>query len=160
MTEPAAQRPDTTTDPLDPEPQVDEATVSALGKLVEAVEMTERARGHLYSFHQLTGYADLAVGEAAALLGAAGHAELAGRLDREMVGRDVLPGRWTYQVVEEYEDCYYLPFRDLERQVRDRLANGRRHLPEALAKRQRRTPGEPGHEVGPTTTPEGGHRAV
>lgn len=34
---------------------VDEATVEAVGKLTEALETVERARGHLYSFHQLTG---------------------------------------------------------------------------------------------------------
>ena len=39
-----------------------EATVEAVGKLTEALETTERARGHLYSFHQLTGSADLALG--------------------------------------------------------------------------------------------------
>ena len=41
---------------------VDEASVEAVGKLTEALETTERARGHLYSFHQLTGSADLALG--------------------------------------------------------------------------------------------------
>ncbi|MBA2464643.1 MAG: hypothetical protein H0V42_06675, partial [Nocardioidaceae bacterium] len=43
---------------------VDQATVEAVGKLTEALETTERARGHLYSFHQLTGSADLGLGEA------------------------------------------------------------------------------------------------
>ena len=40
------------------------ATVEALGALSEALETTERARGHLDSFHQLTGSADLRLGEA------------------------------------------------------------------------------------------------
>jgi hypothetical protein len=50
----------------------------------------ERARGHLYSFHQLTGSADQKAGEAAEALRAAGHHTLAGLLDREIVGRNVL----------------------------------------------------------------------
>lgn len=34
---------------------VDDATVEALGRLSEALETVERARGCLYAFHQLTG---------------------------------------------------------------------------------------------------------
>ena len=41
---------------------VDDATVEALGKLSEALEVVEDARGHLYGFHRLTGTADLALG--------------------------------------------------------------------------------------------------
>ena len=33
---------------------VDDRTVEAVGKLTEALETVERARGHLYSFHQLS----------------------------------------------------------------------------------------------------------
>ncbi len=53
-------------------PGVDDATVEALGKLSEALETIEDARGSLYRFHRLTGKADLAIGEAAELFRAAG----------------------------------------------------------------------------------------
>ena len=63
-----------------PRPEgVTDATVAAGGKLSEAFEYVERARGHLYSFHQLMGHADLAVGEAAESLLAAMAGELAQR---------------------------------------------------------------------------------
>lgn len=39
-------------------PELDEATRTALGSLSEALETVERARGHLYAFHQLCGTAD------------------------------------------------------------------------------------------------------
>ena len=78
---------------------VDDATVEAVGRLTEALETVERARGHLYSFHQLTGEADFKLGDAVDLLRAAGHAALADRLDREIVGRNVIGGRWTFQVM-------------------------------------------------------------
>lgn len=39
-------------------------------------------------------------------------------MDRELVGRNVLPGRWTLQVLEDYENTYYTPFHEHERQVR------------------------------------------
>ncbi|MFD8148659.1 hypothetical protein [Streptomyces sp. NPDC059708] len=46
------------TDPAHQVPNdVDEKTVRALGALSKALETTERARGHLYGFHQLTGWA-------------------------------------------------------------------------------------------------------
>ena len=123
----------------------DEATVEAVGRLTEALETTERARGHLYSFHQLTGHADLQLGDAVDQLRAAGHVELADEIDRELVGRNVLTGRWTFQVVEEYDDTYFSAFRETERRVRDLLAGGRRHLHEAGMKEERRTHGHPNH---------------
>ena len=43
---------------------VDDATLEAVGLVTEALETTERARGRLYDFHQLTGSADLKLGEA------------------------------------------------------------------------------------------------
>ncbi len=125
-----------------------EATVDAVGKLTDALETIEVARGHLYAFHKLTGSADFVVEEAAELLRKAGHADLAERVETELVGRNVLPGRWTFQVIEDYEETYYEPFRRLEREVRD-LTGGRRHVHEAGLKEQRRTPGEPGHEATP-----------
>jgi hypothetical protein len=79
----------------------------------------------------------------------AGHADLADRIERELLGRNVIEGRWTFQIVEDYDDGYYALFRDLEREARDRLAGGRRHLYEAELKEQRRTHGEPGHEARP-----------
>ncbi|SDI21411.1 hypothetical protein SAMN05192558_101109 [Actinokineospora alba] len=136
----------------DTEESVDAATVEAVGKLTEALETTEIARGHLYAFHQLTGSADFKVEKAIDLLACAGHRDVAERLRRELLGRNVLYGRWTFQVVEEYDDTYYQPFRELERETR-KLTGGRRHLHEAALKRDRRTPGEPGHEATPEEPP-------
>lgn len=123
-------------------------TVEAVGAMTEALETVEVARGHLFAFHQLTGSADFTLERAIDLLGKAGHGELADRLTRELLGRNVLPGRWTFQVIEDYEDTYYRPFRELEREVRE-LTDGLPHVHEADLKRHRRTPGEPGHEATP-----------
>jgi hypothetical protein len=130
---------------------VDDTTVAAVGKLSEALETTERARGHLYSFHQLTGTADLQLGEAVDGLREAGHDELADRLERDLVGRNVLPGRWTFQIMEDYDDTYWSVFRAFEEQVRDELTAGRRHLHEANMKEDRRTQGHPDHTARPGT---------
>jgi hypothetical protein len=127
---------------------IDPATVEAVGKLSEAMETIEVARGHLYAFHQLSGRADFLVGDAVEKLREAGHTDFAGTLSEELVGRNVLPGRWTFQVVEEYDECYYQPFRDLDRRARE-LTRGHAHLYEAGLKHDRRTDGEPGHEATP-----------
>ena len=128
---------------------VSDATVEALGKLSEALEVVEHVRGHLYAFHRLTGTADLALGDAVELLREAGHTELADRIDTELVGRNVLRGRWTFQVVEEYDDGYYATFKSLEELARNELVGGRRHLFEAEMKEDRRTHGRTGHEARP-----------
>ena len=125
----------------------DDRTVEALGKISEALETVERARGHLYTFHQLTGKADFELDEAVSLLREAGHDAMADRIERELIGRNVIPGHWTFQVVEEYDDGYYAEFRTIERAARDELAGGRRHLYEAELKEQRRTHGRRGHEA-------------
>jgi hypothetical protein len=128
---------------------VSDDTVEALGILSEALETTERARGHLYAFHQLTGSADLRLGEAVDALRSAGHRALADRIDTELVGRNVISQRWTVQIVEDYDDGYWSLFRRFEREAREELAGGRRHLAEARMKEDRRTHGRPGHEAGP-----------
>ncbi|GGP64346.1 hypothetical protein [Saccharothrix coeruleofusca] len=128
---------------------VDDTTVEAVGRLTEALETTERARGHLFSFHQLTGGADGQVADAARLLREAGHTELAERLEAELVGHNVVPGRWTFQLVEEYDEGYYQLFRDWERKVRDELLGGVRHVFESEMKQRNTTDGRSGHEMNP-----------
>jgi hypothetical protein len=128
---------------------VDDATIEALGTLSEGMEYMERARGHLFSFHQLTGTSDLKFGKAVEQLRAAGHTELADQLDAEIVGRNVIFGRWTFQIVEDYDDNYWSAVREAEREFREKLVDGRRHLYEARMKEQRRTRGAPHHEARP-----------
>jgi hypothetical protein len=128
---------------------VSDATVEALGKLSEALETCERARGHLYSFHQLTGSADIQLGEAVSALREAGHRDIADRIDRELIGRNVVQGRWTFQIVEEYDDGYWSLFRELEESTRTTLAGGVRHLYEARMKQSERSADQPGHHAQP-----------
>ena len=130
-------------------PDLDDATVEALGKLSEALEAAEHARGLLYGFHRLTGTADLALQEAVELFRAAGHAELADDLDRDLVGRNVIADRWTFQIVEDYDANYWSTFRGCEERAREKLAGGDRHVYEARMKQRERTPGHPRHEAGP-----------
>lgn len=128
---------------------VSDQTVAAVGKVSEALEWLERARGHVYELHQLIGRADLLFEEAADQLDAAGHAEQAELLRRDIVGRNVLPGMWTFQVVEGFDDTYYQPVRQAEQTIRNQLLQGKRHVYESEMKEARRTRGKPGHEARP-----------
>ncbi|MDG4773968.1 hypothetical protein [Solwaraspora sp. WMMD792] len=128
---------------------VDDATVAALGELSKALETVHRARGHLYSMHQLIGGADATLDRVVQLLRGAGHRHMADRIETELIGRNVLPGRWTFQIVEEFDDGYYATFQAVERAAREALVGGRRHIHEAEMKQARRTVGRPGHEATP-----------
>ncbi|WP_369268810.1 hypothetical protein AB5J55_01140 [Streptomyces sp. R11] len=144
-------------DPAHRRPEgVSDETVEALGALSKALETTERARGHLYSFHQLTGTADFQLDRAVELLRRAGHPEWADRVQSEILGRNVIPGHWTFQIVEAYDVTYHQPFTLLEREAVDQLAQGRSHLYEAEMKETRRTVGHPHH----TARPPSGHKRL
>lgn len=126
-----------------------DSLIEAVGKASEALEYVERARGHLYSFHQLIGRADLLFGEAADRLREGGAVDAADAVDREIVGRNVLDGRWTFQVVEEFDDLYHETVRDAVRGLEATFQEGQRHVYEARLKEQRRTRGRAGHERRP-----------
>jgi hypothetical protein len=130
-------------------PDLDDTTVEALGKLSEALETVDQARGLLYGFHQLTGKADLLLQDAVELLRKAGHDTLADDLDRDLVGRNVIADRWTFQIVEDYDDGYWSVFRGFDERARTELAGGDRHVYEARMKQAERTKGHPDHQAGP-----------
>jgi hypothetical protein len=112
---------------------MDDATVEALGTLSEALEVVEAARGLLYQFHRMSGTADLTLQKAVDQLRTAGHAELAEEIDEALVGRDVVPGMWTFQVVEAYDATYWSVFRDVEQRAREAVG-APRHVAEAEMK--------------------------
>lgn len=128
---------------------VDDALVEAAGKVSEALEWVERIRGRVFDVHQMLGHADFLFGDAADALEAAGHREDAEELRREIVGRNVLEGRWTFQIVEEFEEHYYRPVVEAEQRIRDRHMDGKRHVYEAELKEQRRTRGHRAHSSRP-----------
>jgi hypothetical protein len=115
---------------------LDDATVAALGKLSKAFEVVENARGLLYQFHRMSGTADLTLQEAIDDFRTAGHEDVAELLDDVLVGRDVLPGLWTFQIVDAYDDTYYRVFKSVDEWATDRFAGGTKHVYEAEMKQQ------------------------
>ena len=96
--------------------------------------MAEDARGHLYSFHRLSGSADLALQDAVRALRRAGHDRVADVVDEVMVGRDVIDDRWTFQLVEAYDAGYLAAFRAAEAAARTAVDGGPMHVFEAEMK--------------------------
>jgi hypothetical protein len=116
--------------------------VAALGKLSEALEVVEEARGLLYTFHRRSGRADLTLQEAIQALHDAGEHETAQQVADLLVGRDVIPGCWTFQIVEQYDAQYWQPFRAVEADVRQRFAGGTQHIYEAEMKHREQQPSQ------------------
>ena len=131
-------------------PDLDDTTVEGLGKLSEALETVEQARGLLYGFHQLTGKADLLLQDAVDLLRSAGHEALADDLERDLVGRNV--DRRPVDVPDRRglrrELLVDLPRASTPAPATE-LADGDRHVFEARMKQRERTAGHPRHEAGP-----------
>lgn len=128
---------------------VDDATIEAVGKLSEALECIERARGALYDFHQLIGHGDLLLDGAVEQLEKSGHQEMADLVSKDLIGRNVIEGRWTFQIIEDFDDNYYDMVRHVERNVRNRLVGGQRHIAESEMKERRRSKGRAHHEARP-----------
>ena len=133
---------------------VSDETIEALGKLSAALDHVEDARGHIYAVHRLMGSAESTLEEATAMVRAAGHDELADALDRDALGANPLPGMWSFQMVELFDDGFYARAKGLHQRALDELVEGRRHIFEAEMKELRRTPGREGHEARPGP-PEG-----
>jgi hypothetical protein len=115
--------------------------VEAAGKVSAAFEVIENARGMLYAFHRMSGQADLSLQEAVADLRACGHAELADEIDQVLIGRDVIPGFWTFQIVEAYDASYYEVFKAVADKVRREAGGDLPHVFEAEMKVDEQTNG-------------------
>jgi len=115
----------------------------------------ERACGALYTFHQLIGGADAQLDDVVDGLRTHGFGEQADRISNELIGMNTLAGRWTFQVVEEFDDGYCATFRALAGVVRDETMLGRRHVLEAEVKQRRRTHEGQNHTAVPDENPYG-----
>ena len=120
-------------------PGLDDRTVEALGRLSEALETVERVRGHVYAVHQLTGHADLMLDDVVDGLRAAGHEDAAALVETELVGRDVLPGRWTTRSSRSTTTATTPRSARWSGSLRDELACGRRHIYEAEMRARRQS---------------------
>jgi hypothetical protein len=126
-------------DPAEGVDAIGVATLRAAHRLEVAAEWIERAFGALLDAHHAAGHGQGMLLEAADLLDAAGHRDLAALVRSDAACGDAADGRWTYQVVDEFRAHLLEPVRRVEERVRDELTGGVRHRYEARMKRD--TPG-------------------
>ena len=69
-----------------------------------------------------------------------------------LVGRDVIPGHWTFQIVEAYDSNYWLAFRAVEDATRRQLIDGVRHVHEADMKRDEQNRTRTPNSASPAST--------
>jgi len=113
-----------------------EAELEALHEVEVGCEWLTRAHGHLLAFHHAVGHGMDHFAAAEALLREEGHPGLANLVRDDVLPRGVIDGdRWSYGVVESYEETMMAAITDVEGTVRERLVDGERHVAE---RRQRR----------------------
>lgn len=108
-----------------------------------SIEHLHRAHGQLVAFHHNTGRAIDHLAVAEDLLRDCGHPDLADRLREEFLPRGVLDsgnsaaaaGRWSYDILEDFQDEFLSEFVAFGEDVRDSVAGGIRHPVERKRKR-------------------------
>lgn len=115
----------------------DRELLETMATAAEAIEYIERARGHLYTLHHLLVRADILFSEAATSLREQGHPDEAEILETRVIGRNVIDDRWSFEVVEAFEDGFYGPVSGAVRDIERRTVGGRRHALDAAVKQAR-----------------------
>jgi hypothetical protein len=119
--------------------ELTETEVEALHEVELGVENLHRAHGHLVSFHHATGRAMDHLAEAERLLREAGHDEYADALRDEHLPRGVVGGRdggrWSYAVLEDFQDRFLAGVLAYGDGIHEALAGGQRHVAERRQER-------------------------
>jgi len=118
-------------------PDLTDAECDALHRVELAVEWLQRAQGNLIAFHHAVGHAMDHLAEAETELRDCGQDDLADDLRDDYLPRGVVDEeRWSYDVLESYQAGFLRPMVDFERQARDRIADGHRHVAERRQERE------------------------
>jgi len=131
-------RPDSETgDDATPGSDLSEAECEALHSVELGVEWLHRAHGDLVEFHHKTGHAMDHLADAEAQLRACGHTDLADALRDECLPRGVIDeDRWSYDVLESYQEGFLAALTAFEERARGAVADGQRHVAERRQERE------------------------
>lgn len=114
-----------------------DAECEALHSVELGVEWLHRAHGDLVEFHHKTGHAMDHLAEAESQLRACGHTDLADALRDECLPRGVIDeDRWSYDVLESYQEGFLADLTAFEERAREAVADGRRHVAERRQERE------------------------
>ncbi len=121
----------------DPAMTLSEAELEALHEVELGLEWAQRAQGCLLEFHHATGHGMDHLRRAEAQLRDAGHDDLADAIRDDLLPHGVVDDdRWSYDVLENFQESLLAETRALERQVRRELADGERHVRERKQERE------------------------
>ncbi|WP_459194768.1 hypothetical protein [Halosimplex sp. J119] len=111
--------------------------VEALHEVELGLEWLRRAHGKLVEFHHNTGHAMEHLDEAETLLRESGHDDLADEIRERHLPRGVVDDhRWSYDVLESFEDDFMADVTAFAEHTRADLADGRRHVAERRQERE------------------------
>lgn len=125
--------------------------IDALHEIDLGIEHLHRVHGHLVAFHHATGRGMDHLAVAEARLREAGHDDLANAIRDDFLPRGVIEsthpedqGRWSYDILETYQDAFLHDIVAFGERASDDLADGRRHVKERTQERdwKRRAEGE------------------
>lgn len=111
----------------------------ALHQVELGIENLHRAHGHLVTFHHNTGRAMDHLASAEDLLRECDYDDLADELRDEYLPRgvvaertadDPLAGRWSYELLEDFQDVFLADIVSFGETVTDEVADGLRHAAE------------------------------
>jgi hypothetical protein len=118
------------------EDDLTESEREALHDFQLAVEHVYRGYGKLLECHHQIGHGMDKLEGAESKLREAGHEEFADQLRDEHLPSGAVDGRWTYEVAEAFEREFLSEVTEFETEVRDRLADGERHITERRQQRR------------------------
>ncbi len=103
----------------------------ALHQVELGLEWLHRAHGHLVEFHHNTGHAMDHLADAETMLRECGYDDLADALRDQYLPRGVIDeDRWSYDVVECFQEGFLAEIKDFETETREAVADGQRHVAE------------------------------
>ncbi|QLK27416.1 hypothetical protein HYG81_07405 [Natrinema zhouii] len=121
----------------DPATALSETELEALHEVELGLEWAQRAQGCLLEFHHATGHGMDHLSQAEELLRAAGRDDLADAIRTDLLPHGVVDeDRWSYDVLENFQESLLAETRSLERRVRRELADGERHVRERRQERE------------------------
>ncbi|MFB6138989.1 MAG: hypothetical protein ABEJ26_00980 [Halosimplex sp.] len=125
------------TDRERPGSDLSDGEVEALHEVELGVEWLRRAHGTLVEFHHDTGHAMEHLAEAESILRETGHEALADEIRDSHLPRGVVDEhRWSYDVLESFEDDFMADVTELADRASADLADGRRHVAERRQERE------------------------
>ncbi|MFB6304139.1 MAG: hypothetical protein ABEH47_03160 [Haloferacaceae archaeon] len=109
---------------------------NALHEVQLGVEHLHRAYGHLLAFHHAVGHAMDRFAAIEDDLRAVGYDEYASELRDDHLPAGVVGDRWSYELVEEFQDGFLAEMTGFEHRLREDVAGGRRHVTEREQQRR------------------------